>query len=266
MVESVQGTAELRGSALESNRMFTDKVVAVTGGARGNGRGFVEAFAAAGAKVAIIDRDLDGAVELARLLEETDHRAVALGCDITSPAEIRGAVKKIVAELGDIDVLIGNAGVLKEAEFDDVTEADWDLVFDVNVKGAFFCVQAMADSLRRTSGSVVLIASNNVVYTNPLIVSYCASKGGVVTLIKALARVLAPDGVRVNGIAPGTVNTDMARTWLDDPALLQATLQRIPLGRVAEPRDLIGAATFLASDDAAYITGATLFVDGGSTT
>jgi NAD(P)-dependent dehydrogenase (short-subunit alcohol dehydrogenase family) len=251
--------------AVDAGR-FEGKVVVVTGGANGNGRAFVESFAAEGAKVAIMDRDLEAATALADTLTGFGRQGFAVSCDVRNPSDIRVAVEQIRATLGEIDVLIGNAGVLHEALFDDVTEADWDFVFDVNVKGLFFCVQAMAQSLRQTSGSVVLIASNNVVYTNPLIISYCASKGAVATLTKALARALAPDSVRVNALAPGTVATDMARTWLEDPTHLETTLQRIPLGRVAEPDDLVGAAKFLASSESSYITGATLFVDGGSTT
>jgi glucose 1-dehydrogenase len=167
-------------------------------------------------------------------------------------------------EFGRVDILVSNAGVIGRYDFLEITEEEWDRVMDINLKGTFLCGQAFARQMvKQGSGVIINIASVNADSLNPTTVHYCTSKGGVRTLTKGMALALAKAGVRVNAIGPGPVYTNLSKERLDDPQALAATVAHIPMGRVAQSADLTGAALFLASDDSAYVTGITLFVDGG---
>src|SRR6266700_2126673 len=184
--------------------------------------------------------------------------------NVTKSAEVNSLLQWTVKEFGRVDILVNNAGVIGRYDFLEISESEWDRVIDINLKGTFLCGQAFARQMKEQDGGVIInIASVNAESVNPTTVHYCVSKGGVRTLTKAMALAMAQAGVRVNAIGPGPVYTNLSKDRLDDPQALAATLAHIPMGRVAQSSDLAGAAVFLASDDSAYVTGITLYVDGG---
>jgi NAD(P)-dependent dehydrogenase (short-subunit alcohol dehydrogenase family) len=241
-------------------RRLHGRVAAVTGAGQGNGRAIAEAFVREGAAVMVADLDAGLAQDTAGELE----RSAAIAMDVRSADDAARMVAETVSRFGRLDVLVNNAGVIGRHDFFDITEEEWDRVIDVNLKGGFLCAQAAARRMKEQGGGVIInLASVNAISVNPTTVHYCVSKGGVVTLTRAMALALAKHGIRVNAIGPGPVETNLSRDRLADPEAYAATVAHIPMGRVAQPQDLAGAATFLASDESAYVTGITLFVDGG---
>jgi NAD(P)-dependent dehydrogenase (short-subunit alcohol dehydrogenase family) len=246
-----------------TNRL-QDRVAVVTGAAQGNGRAIVEAFAREGARTVIADISEEGAWRAAKEIESFGQASIGVHTDVTKVADINNLLVQTIKEFGRIDILVNNAGVIGRYDFLEISESEWDRVLDINLKGTFLCGQAFARRMKEQgSGVIINIASVNAESVNPTTVHYCVSKGGVRTLTKAMALALAQAGIRVNAIGPGPVYTNLSKDRLDDPQALAATVAHIPMGRVAQPGDLTGAAVFLASDDSAYVTGITLYVDGG---
>jgi NAD(P)-dependent dehydrogenase (short-subunit alcohol dehydrogenase family) len=238
-----------------------DRVAVVTGAAQGNGKAIAEAFAREGARIVIADISEERA---AQTFLDAGLQAQSMRVNVTKSAEVNSLLQWTVQEFGRVDILVNNAGVIGRYDFLEITEEEWDRVMDINLKGTFLCGQAFARQMAKQGSGVILnIASVNAYSLNPTTVHYCTSKGGVCTLTKGMALALAKTGVRVNAIGPGPVYTELSKERLDDPQALAATVAHIPMGRVAQPADLTGAAVFLASDEAAYVTGITLFVDGG---
>jgi glucose 1-dehydrogenase len=242
------------------------KTALITGSSRGIGRGIAQRFASEGANVAI---NYIGSVEAAEetLAEVTaaGARGTLLHADVSSAAAVTKLVEDAVAEFGEIDILVNNAGVETHAPFWDVTEADYDKVMNVNVRGTFFGSQALVRHLRATgrSGRIINISSVHEEQAFPNFAAYCASKGAIRMLARSLAVELGPLGITINNIAPGAIETPINRALLNDPVKLSSLLGQIPLGRLGQPADVAGLAVFLASDDASYVTGATFGVDGG---
>jgi NAD(P)-dependent dehydrogenase (short-subunit alcohol dehydrogenase family) len=237
------------------------RAAAITGAAQGNGRAFAEAFAEEGARVLVVDIRQEAAEQTAA---EIGHGAVALAADVRRAADAELIVAESVRRFGGLDVFVNNAGVIGRVDFLELSEDEWDRVMDINLKGTFLCGQAAARRMvAQGRGSIINVASVNAESLNPATVHYCTTKGAVRTLTKGMALALARHGVRVNAIGPGPVRTALSRDRLEDPKAYEATVAHIPMGRVAEPEDLKGAAVFLASDESAYVTGITLFVDGG---
>jgi len=242
------------------------KVALVTGAAQGIGRAIALRLAQEGAAVAIEDRVAnDRARETLAQVQATGARACLIEGDVAQVEADRQVIAEAVAHLGRVDILVNNAGVERRAGFLDVTEADYDLVLDVNLKGVFFLTQAFARHVRDRGdgGRVVNISSVHEELPFPHFASYCASKGGVKMLMRDLSVELAPLGITINDIAPGAIKTPINAHLLSDPELLKALKRNIPLQRLGSPEEVAGAVAFLCSDDASYMTGSTLFIDGG---
>jgi glucose 1-dehydrogenase len=244
------------------------KVAAVTGGDQGIGRAIVERLASEGADVALCYRsNKGGADEVVAEVQKASRRAASIQCDVAKVADAQRFVEESVRQLGRIDILVNNAGLERRADFWDVSEEDYDLVLNVNLKGPFFVTQAFVRHRMqaKAGGKVINISSVHEELPFPHFASYCASKGGLKMLTRNLSIELAPLGITINSIAPGAIETPINKKLMSDPAKLKAVLENIPLKRLGKPEDVAGIAAFLASSDADYVTGTTYFVDGGLT-
>lgn len=243
-----------------------DTVVLVTGAGQGIGRGIALRCAQEGARVIIADLfdDADSRQTLA-MVEEAGGEGCVLAGDVGRVDAVRKLIADGADRMGRIDVLVNNAGIEHFAPFTEVTEKDYDRVLDVNLKGAFFTAQAFVRHRRDQGGGgrLINISSVHEQLPFPNFASYSASKGGMMMLMRNLAVELASMGITVNNVAPGAIRTPINAPVLDDPALLKSLLANIPLKRLGTPRDVAGAVVFLASADADYITGSTVYVDGG---
>jgi glucose 1-dehydrogenase len=240
----------------------------VTGSSQGIGQTIALRYAEEGADVVINYRSHpETAEETVEQVRKLGRKSVALRADLVSVAEVQELVTKSFESLGGLNLLVNNAGIEKNAPFWEVTEKDYDLVLDTNLKGAFFATQAFARKLMdaKQPGKVINISSVHEELPFPHFTSYCASKGGMKMMMRTLAIELAPFEITVNNIAPGAIETPINTQLLNDPKKLEALLRNIPLRRLGKTTDVAGAALFLASVDADYITGATIFVDGGLT-
>ena len=249
------------------------KTACVSGGYGGLGEAIAWGLAQRGARVAVSGRDAQKAVALARSLNAAGHDAIGLGVDAHDVADIRRSVDEVAQRLGGIDILMNCVGMQREETLLEVTEAAYDEVVAVNLKAAMFQAQAVARHQiqaaaqgRRGAKQVHLLSVRSQLGLRGRGYSaYCSSKGGLVMLIKQHAMELAPHGITVNGVAPTVVRTEMARHWLENPATRAQITERIPLGRVADPRDVVGAALFLCAPASDFITGQVVNVDGGIT-
>jgi len=240
------------------------KGVIVTGAGGGIGRAVAEGFAAAGAQVAAVDLQQERVDEVIAALPGGPH--LAIGFDVRAIGRHAEVIAGIREKFGRVDVLANLAAVLvRRADIDEVTEADWDFQHDVNLKAAFFLNRAMAQALRaQGQGGRLINFSSQGWWTGGFAgsVVYAASKGAIVSMTRGLARTYAKDRITVNAVAPGATDTPMLRSGLSD-AELAAQVAPIPLGYMAQPQDMVGTVIFLASDHASYITGATINVSGG---
>jgi len=239
------------------------KVAVITGGALGIGRATARLFAAEGATVALGDLDAAGAEKVAREIVEHGGRALARPLDVGDAGQVNDFFTAVVAQYGRVDVLVANAGIAHSAPFLEHPEAQWHRVLRVNLTGVFLTCQAAARQMvtQGGGGRIISIASINAFRGVENLVGYNAAKAGVVELTKTMAVELAQHGITVNAIAPAQIDTRLTRTLPEDAR--QRRVERIPLGRFGEPEDVAKAALFLASDDAHYVTGHTLPVDGG---
>ena len=240
---------------------FRGLCVLITGAANGIGLACAERFAAEGATVAIADTARDAGAAAAARLSANFHYV-----DVSKKAEVDTMVAELIEQSGHIDVLVNNAGITHAADFLDLAEADFDRVLAVNLKSCFLVGQAVARHMveKQIAGAIVNMSSVNAVLAIPNQVPYVVSKGGIAQLTKVMALGLAPHGIRVNAIGPGTIATDLAKkAVLADEASRQRVLSRTPLKRLGEPEEVAAIAAFLASDDASYLTGQTIYPDGG---
>jgi NAD(P)-dependent dehydrogenase (short-subunit alcohol dehydrogenase family) len=243
-----------------------DRGVVVTGGAGGIGREVAAAYASAGARVAIVDLDQDACAAVVAGLEGGPDRHLAIGASVSDLDAQEAVLRQVLDAFGRFDVLAHLAAVLRRRDtIDDVTEDDWDIQLDVNLKATFFLNRWAARLFRQqgTGGRIINFTSQGW-WTGGFggSVVYAASKGGIVSMSRGLARTLAADGITVNTVSPGGVDTTMMTDGSSDEAL-QSFLAMVPLGRMAQPSELAGIVLFLSSDHASYITGATVNVSGG---
>ena len=242
------------------------RVAVVTGAAGGIGLGCAEHLVADGHAVALIDRNGPGAEEAAGKLQAAGGRALGLEVDVADRASVDAAYERVRAELGPIEILVTSAGIEAFEPVLDVTTESWDRIIAVNLTGTFSCVQAaLPDMLAAGWGRIVTIASSSALSGAPRMTHYAASKGGVISLTKALAVELARSGILANSIAPTVVDTPMAReaTARGDFPGVDVVAPRIPVGRAGTPADIAGACSFLCSEAASYVTGQVLCVSGG---
>ena len=243
---------------------FVDQVVIVTGGAQGIGRACVDAFAAEGAAVVVADIDAEGGRKAAAAIEAQGGRASFIATDVGDAAQAQRLVDQTLQAFGRLDVLINNAGIIKTAEFLEISEAYFDAVLRVNLKGVFLVGQAAARAMvTQGKGAIINMSSANAVVAIPNQVPYVTSKGAVNQLTKVMALALADKGVRVNAIGPGSILTDLLKVVMNDDAARRRILSRTPMGRCGEPAEVAKIALFLASDDASYLTGQCIYPDGG---
>ncbi len=242
------------------------KVVIISGAARGIGYGIARCFARKGATVAIADVNEAATLKAAEQLNmEFGHKALGVECDVTRVEDVKRAVAHVVSEVGRIDVVVNNAGICPFVHIMSMDQQTWLKTIDVNLNGAFYLTQEVARVMMRQGkgGRVIFITSLAENVTGPQQVDYGASKGGMRMAMVGFATALGKYGITCNAIAPGMIMTDMTRWHFEKPEVTAAMAERIPAGRVGQPEDIGHAAVFLASDEAAYISGVTLRVDGG---
>jgi len=255
----------------DARKLFdlTGKVALVTGGGAGIGRAICEGLSQFGASVAVVDLDESLAKETSSHIADAGGKSLVVRCDVTKIEDVRSAVKQCADKLGPIDVLVNNAGTLKRAPAEDMTDDAWDLIMSVNLRGPFlFCREIGKAMIERGKGGRII----NVASIAALVgletgnVNYSASKGGMIAMTRCLAIEWAKHNILVNAIAPTHTRTPfLERVLKAKPENLQYFLNNIPLGRLGEASDFIGPAVFLASDASAFVTGHTLVVDGGHT-
>jgi 3-oxoacyl-[acyl-carrier protein] reductase len=246
---------------------FDGRVAVITGAARGIGFGTAQRFSEEGAAVAIVDLDETAAAEAAAKLP---GKAVGIGADVGDKASVDAAIERVVAELGGIHILVNNAGVTRDNLLFKMTEVDWDLVMGVHLKGAFLMTQAAQKHFVEQRYGKVVNTSSTSALGNRGQANYSAAKMGLQGFTRTLGIELGPFGINVNAVAPGFIATEMtdataARLKMDVDEFRRLNAENNPVKRVGEPADIAAAVTFLASDEASYITGQTLYVDGGAT-
>jgi 3-oxoacyl-[acyl-carrier protein] reductase len=241
-----------------------DKVAIITGAGQGIGRGIAVELAAQGAKVVLSDIT-DKTQEVAKEIQQKGGTALVTKTDVTKPDQVQQMITTAEKEYGQVDILVNNAGIYPFKPFEEMTEGDWDQVININLKGVFNCTKAALPALKKTQGTIVNLSSiaGSVVGYQAL-VHYSASKAGVLGFTRAAALELAPHKIRVNAIAPGAIDTPTTKVSMTKDALDQ-TIQAIPLQRLGQPSDIAKLVAFLASDDASYITGQLVIIDGGLT-
>ena len=248
---------------------LSDKVAVVTGAAQGIGRAIAERFAKDGARVIIADINENKGAAVADAIVQQGYRAKFIQTNVTQQLDIHNMVALALETYGSIDVMVCNAAIVDTAPFLDLGENEFERVLSTNLKGAFLCGQAAAKQMvsqlkdGRPPGTIVNMSSVNAFFGLPDHVAYTASKGGIMQLTRAMAIALAPHGIRVNAIGPGSIETPMLATVVADEAARERVLSRTPLGRFGQPEEIAAIAAWLASDEASYITGQTIYADGG---
>ena len=248
---------------------FEGQVAIVTGASQGIGAACAERLAHDGAAVALWDVDDARGTALTASLNARGHRAVYQHCNVAEANEVEAALAATLQAFGHVDALISNAGIFKAANFLDITEADWDAVIDVNLKGAFLVGQAVARAMVAAGrpGAIVNMSSVNGIMATPSIASYNASKGGVNQLTRVMALALADHGIRVNAVAPGTIATELAqKAVLGSDEAKARIMSRTPMKRLGEPSEIADVCAYLLSSASSYMTGEIVYADGGRMT
>jgi len=221
-------------------------------------------LAKAGANIVVSDINLDDCNKLVEEIKAINGNALAVKTDVSNPEDVSQMINLTTEKFGKVDILVNNAGIYMQKSLTDVTEQDFDRTLDINLKGVFLCSKAVVpEMIKQGKGKIINIASiaGQVGFANSS--AYCASKGAIINITRELALELAQYKINVNAIGPGVIETDMTKDLLEDKATKETLLANIPLSRIGKPEDIANAALFLASDNSDYITGITLFVDGG---
>lgn len=243
---------------------LAEKIAIVTGGGRGIGRAIVDAFAREGARVAIAEINSELGAAAAAAVEQLGRSALFVPTDVSLKHEIDDMVAHVIHRWGRIDILVNNAGIHETSPFLEVSEELFNRTINTNLKGQFFCAQAAAGQMvKQGHGKIINISSVSETIADPGASHYCVGKGGTRMLTRSAAVELAKFNIQVNSISPGTIKTDLA--WYETPEALQYLEKFVPVGRFALPREVAGAAVFLASNESDYITGTTIVIDGGLT-
>ncbi len=242
-----------------------DKVAIVTGAAAGIGLACAQRLASEGAKVVLSDVSVEKGEQAAEALQETGADAIFIACDVGDKAQVDALIAGTVAAFGRLDCVVANAGIVHACDFLELEEEDFDRVLRVNLKGVFLTGQAAARQMvaQGGGGTIINMSSVNAVMAIPSITPYVVAKGGVNQLTKTMSISLADKGIRVNGIGPGSIMTDVLKAVADNKEAMSKIMMRTPLGRVGEPDEIAKVAVFLASDDSSYVTGQTIYPDGG---
>ena len=241
-----------------------DKVAIVTGASSGLGKGMALALSEAGANLVIVSRRLHLLQEVAKLINKKDQKCFCLSADVSKKEQVEHTVEEAVKIFGKIDILVNTAGINRRNLVENFSEEDWNAVIDINLKGTFLFSQAVGKMMiNQNKGKIINIASMTSIIGGENIPAYSASKGGVSQLTKAFAVAWAKYNINVNAIGPGWFKTPMTKSLYEDKDRNSQTLSRIPMKRWGEPVDLAGAVVFLASEASDYVTGATIYVDGG---
>jgi len=247
----------------------------VTGASSGIGRAIALALGAAGADVVVNYRDgEDAAVEVVRQIAQSGSRALARRADVSREGEVKDLFRRAIEYFGTVDILVNNAGLQRDAAFEEMTLEQWNAVIGVNLTGQFLCAReavrefkrrGVVESVSRAAGKIICISSVHEVIPWAGHVNYAASKGGVMLMMKSLAQEVAPHRIRVNSISPGAIRTPINTSAWSTPEAYASLMRLVPYKRIGEPEDVGKAAVFLASDDSDYITGTSMYVDGGMT-
>jgi glucose 1-dehydrogenase len=269
---TTQQTPSLRLLTTES---LLGQTALVTGSSSGIGKGVALALARAGADVVVnYSSNPDAAQGVVEAIKKLGRRSFAVGANVSDEAAVEAMFEQAVATLGRLDIVVSNAGLQRDAAIDEMTLADWKQVIDVNLTGQFLCARAAvrafkrrptSDTLSRSAGKIVCVSSVHDVIPWGGHANYAASKGGVMMFMKTLAQELAPRRIRVNSVCPGAIRTPINRSAWETPEAYSSLLKLIPIGRIGEPDDIGRAVSWLVSDEADYITGLNLYVDGGMT-
>lgn len=247
--------------------MAKSRVTLVTGGAYGIGRGIIQEFAKKGDAVVIADRDAERGAALESAIRATGSQALFVQTDIRIESQIQALMMRVSEVFGQIDVLCNNAGIERYRRAEEYTLDDWDAISETNLRGAFLCTKYAYPFLKKSRGCIINISSVQGIANEPQISAYAASKAGLLGLTRGMALDFAADGVRVNAVCPGAIQTGMMEPFIKDQPdpeeAVKAIGRTIPLGRVGQPEDIAQAVYFLASPAASYITGTALVVDGG---
>jgi glucose 1-dehydrogenase len=248
---------------------LTDRVALVTGAAQGIGRACAERLASDGAQVVLADIDGTRVDATAREIGDkigAPERVLGVGCDVADSGQVRAVVERCVQDRGGLDICVANAAVVHAADFLDLEEEDFDRVLSINLRGVFVTGQAAARAMVAAGrrGAIVNMSSINAQVALPNQVPYCVAKGGIQQLTKVMALSLATHGIRVNAVGPGSIGTDMLQSVLaTDPDARKKVLSRTPMGRLGEVEEIAAVTAFLASEESSYITGQTIYADGG---
>ncbi|MDY6844752.1 MAG: 3-oxoacyl-ACP reductase family protein [Thermodesulfobacteriota bacterium] len=249
----------------QTHMLLTDKVAIITGGGKGIGRSIALEYAKEGADIVICGRTLERPMNVSDEIKALGRRALALVTDIRKKDEVDRLIEQTIQEFGKIDILVNNASWNVLRPIHDLREDGWDKIIDTNLKGYFLCSQAAGTvMMNQRSGKIINLTSGAGVKASAGMGAYSVAKAGVIMLTQVLAKEWAPFNINVNAIGPGLVKTDFSKPLWSNPDVEKKVAAGIPLGRIPEPEEIVGTAVFLASDASSFITGQTIFVDGGS--